>query len=327
MRRPSAATAYTVISTLLFPVSLLGSVIWIGKGILPGNRSGVSFTAQSPLSARWAMHLMGTRRDEPADRLMPFVPGLPAVARRLVSEPALLAHRVTGYVPRAFAYPFEGDVPKEYEGAARVTFFDQALERYLPEIDQFVILGAGFDTRPYRLPPGTAIRSFEVDTPKTQAVKRAMLEQAGIDTSTVAFVAADFETEDWLARLVTAGFDPAKRTFFLWEGVMLYLDGAAVEDSLRKIAGTAPGSVVAFDYFTTEALTSTSFYWWMARVSTRAAGEPIKFGIESTPPSRERLAEFLQSCGLTLREQRTLGQETQGERAWGGFAVAGVAEA
>ncbi len=326
MQRPSAATVYSAITILLFPVSLLGYVIWIGKGILLGGRSGVSFTAQSPLAARWAMHIMGTRQDEPADRLIPLVPGIPPVARRLVSEPALLAHRVTGHVPKAFEYPFEGDVPKAYEGAARVTFFDEALERYLPDIEQFVLLGAGFDTRPYRLPPGTPVRSFEIDEPETQDVKRTMLAQAGIDTSAVEFVGADFETEDWLARLVAAGFDPAKRTFFLWEGVIMYLDRAAVEDTLRKVAGTAAGSVVAFDYFTSEALTSRSFYWRMARVSTRAAGEPLKFGIDSTPPSRDRLSEFLASCGLTLREQRTLGQETQDERAWGGFAVAGVAQ-
>ncbi len=327
MRRPGSGTVYSVISILLFPVSLLGYLIWIGRGILPGGRSGVSFTAQSPLAARWAMHLMGTRRDEPAARLIPLVPGIPPVARRLVSEPALLAHRVTGHVPKAFEYPFEGEIPKQYEAAARVTFFDQALERYLPEVEQFVLLGAGFDTRPYRLAPGTPVRSFEIDEPDTQAVKRAMLAQAGIDTSAVAFIAADFETEDWLARLVASGFDPARRTFFLWEGVIMYLDRAAIEDTLRKIAATAPGSVVAFDYFTSEALTSASFYWRMARVSTRAAGEPLKFGIDSTPPSSERLAEFLASCGLTLREQRTLGREAQDERAWGGFAVAGVAQA
>jgi hypothetical protein len=50
----------------------------------------------------------------------------------------------------------------------------------------------------------------------------------------------------------------------------------------------------------------------------------LKFGVDSTPPSRERLAELLQSCGLALVEQRTLGQETEGKRAWGGFAIASV---
>jgi methyltransferase (TIGR00027 family) len=189
-------------------------------------------------------------------------------------------------------------------------------------MDQFVILGAGFDTRPYRFPKDTRVRSFEVDAPETQAVKREMLAKAGIDSSAVTFVAADFEQEDWLARLVDSGFDPAKPTLFLWEGVMVYLERAAVEDTLRTIASTAKGSVVMFDYFTTEATESNALYWRYGRAATRAAGEPFKFGIDSTPPTRERLSELLQSCGLMLCEQRTLGRETEKERAWGGFAVA-----
>jgi methyltransferase (TIGR00027 family) len=205
-----------------------------------------------------------------------------------------------------------------------VTFFDEAMDRYLAMIDQFVILGAGFDTRPYRLPQGARVRSFEIDAPQTQAVKREMLAKAGIDASKVTFVAADFEKQDWLARLVDSGFDPAKPALFLWEGVIVYLERAAVEDTLRKIASTARGSVVAFDYFTIEALQSNALYWRYGRAATRAVGEPFKFGVDSTPPTRERLSELLRACGLTLREQRTLGRETENERAWGGFAVASV---
>jgi methyltransferase (TIGR00027 family) len=324
MRDVIAITLYYLISILLFPVSLLGYVIWVGKGFLMGNPSGVSVTAQGPLSARWAMHNLGARPDEPANRLLPLLPGVPRLASRMVSFPTLLAHRVSGYVPKAFRYPFEGDVPKQYEASARVTFFDAAVDRYLAKMNQFVILGAGFDTRPYRFPKGARVRSFEVDAPKTQVVKRALLAQAGIDSSAVTFVAADFEQQDWLARLVDSGFDTAKPALFLWEGVMIYLDRAAVEETLHKIAGTATGSVVAFDYFTTEAIESNALYWRYGRAATRAAGEPFKFGIDSTPPTRERLSELLQSCGLTLREQRTLGRETEQERAWGGFAVARV---
>jgi len=324
MRDFIATAVYYIIIILLFPVSLLDYVIWVGKGFLTGNPSGVSATAQGPLSARWAMHNLGTRQDEPANRLMPLLPGVPPLASRMASFPTLLAHRLTGYVPKAFRYPFEGDVPKLYQASARVTFFDAAVDRSLAEIDQFVILGAGFDTGPYRLPKGTRVKSFEIDAPKTQAVKREMLAKAGIDSSAVTFVAADFEKEDWLARLVASGFDPAKPALFLWEGVMLYLEREAVEDMLRKIASTAKGSVVAFDYFTTEAIESNALYWRYGRAATRAAGEPFKFGLDSTPPTRERLSELLQSCGLTLREQRTLGRESEKERAWGGFAVASV---
>lgn len=239
-----------------------------------------------------------------------------------MAGPLLLAHGVSGYVPKAFRYPFEGDIPMQYEASARVTFFDSVVDRYLADVAQFVILGAGFDTRAFRLPKDAQVQSFEVDAPKTQAIKREMLRKAGIDSAGVTFVAADFEKEDWLSLLVDAGFDTSKPALFLWEGVIMYLDWEAVEDTLRKIASTARGSLVAFDYFTTEVLESRALYWRFARASTRVGGEPLKFGIDSTPPSSERRAELLQSCGLSLGEHRTLGKETEGKRAWGGFAIA-----
>ena len=316
------AAAFYALFVPLFPVTLAGYVLWIGKALHAGRGSGVSTTAQGPLSARWFQHILGTRRDEPSSRLMTALPNVSPLAMRLVAGPLLLANRVTGYVPRAFRYPFEGEVRIQHEASARVTFFDSVVDRHLDDISQFVILGAGFDTRALRLPKEKRVRAFEVDAPKTQALKRETLEKAGIDASAVTFVAADFEKEDWLARLVDAGFDPKEPALFLWEGVMMYLDREAVEGTLRKIAGTARGSVVAFDYFTTEILESQGLYMRFARASTSAAGEPLKFGIDSAPPSRERLAELLRSCGLSLGEQRTLGREAGGSRAWGGFATA-----
>ena len=86
------------------------------------------------------------------------------------------------------------------------------------------------------------MRSFEVDTPQTQAIKRDILAKAGIDATGVTFVAADFEQENWLARLVDAGFDPGTPALFLFEGVMMFLSREAVEDTLRKIASTAMDS-------------------------------------------------------------------------------------
>jgi methyltransferase (TIGR00027 family) len=319
-----AAAVFYGISLLLVPVTLVGYVLWVAKAFLSGRNTGVSSTAQGPLSARWFMHNLGTRRDDPANRLLMVVPGISPLAVHLVAGPTQLASRVTGFVPRGFRYPFEGDIPMQYEASARVTFFDTAVDRYLAEIAQFVNLGAGFDTRAFTLPKEARVRSFEVDAPKTQAVKREMLKRAGIDAAGIAFVAADFEKEDWLGRLIEAGFDVDKPTLFLWEGVMPYLEKQAVEATLRKIARTAKGSVVAFDYFTTEPLESRALYWRYARAGTSAAGEPLKFGIDSTPPSRDHLAELLRSCGLSLGEQRTLGKETEGKRAWGGFATAMV---
>lgn len=267
------------------------------------------------------MHKFGVREDQAAIRLLPLLPGVPWLGMRLAFWPTVFAHRVTGFVPKTFRYPFEGEIPPQAEASARVTFFDNAVDRTLPGIDQLVILGAGFDTRPYRLAPDTPVSSFEVDAARTQAVKREILDRAGIDTHKVAFVSADFEKDDWLAKLVDAGFDVGRPALFLWEGVTMYLDRNAIEDTLRKVASCATGSLLAFDYFTTEALESRTPYWRFGRAAATAAGEPLRFGVDRTPPSRERLAELLRSNGLALLEQRGLGRE---KRAWGGFAIAVV---
>ncbi len=324
MRDRLGAAAYYTLNIFFSPVTLLGYGIWVGKALRSGRGSGVSGTAQGPLFARFVQHELGLREDAPARRLMLLLPQVPSLGLRLVTAPLLLSSRLTGHVPKAFRYPFEGDIPPLYESSARVTFFDDVVARHLPDLDQFVILGAGFDTRALRLRENARVRCFEVDAPKTHAAKREIVQKAGLDATGVTFVAADFEKEDWLGKLVEAGFDPGKKTLFLWEGVTMYLHEGAVRETLRKIATTARGSVVAFDYLTTEPLTSGALYWRYGRAATRAAGEPLKFGIDSTPPSRERLAALLDACGLSLVEQRTLGQETEGSRAWGGFAIASV---
>jgi O-methyltransferase involved in polyketide biosynthesis len=112
------------------------------------------------------------------------------------------------------------------------------------------------------LPNDQGIRAFEVDAPKTQAVKCHVLEKCG--------------------------FDPSRRALFLWEGVTMYLDRAAIEATLRKISSTAKGSVVAFDSFTTEALTSRALDWRYGRLTTKAAKEALRFGVDSSPPSSVR---------------------------------------
>ncbi len=101
MRDLIAATGFYILSVLLFPVTLLGYFIWTGS-LLVSRGSGVSATAQGPLSAPWFEHNLGTRSDEPADRLMMVLPGVPRLGPRLVAGPLLLADRLTGYVPKAF---------------------------------------------------------------------------------------------------------------------------------------------------------------------------------------------------------------------------------
>ncbi|GAA2370790.1 class I SAM-dependent methyltransferase [Nonomuraea africana] len=292
--------AFRLVQAVLLPPAVLGYLLWVVKLVLYTRRTGVSATVLASFYTRWMQHKLGVRPDEPCDRLMAVLPNVSRPGLRLATTPTLVAHRLTGHVPRIYRYPHPGAPPIWHQPAARTTFFDEALEPHLG--DQVVVLGAGLDTRGYR----RRLRCFEIDTPRSQAFKREALRRAGVDPAGVVFVPADFEKDDWFERLVEAGFDPGRPSFFLWESVTMYLDRAAVERTLRTIARI--GGVVAFDY-----LAERSLLIRCARLAVRVVGEPFKFGIDTT-----RVAAFLESCGLSLEEHRTLGRDP----VLAGFAIA-----
>lgn len=315
---------FRAIQLVLLPFALVGYIIFAATLTARSRRLGISATMLASLYSRYMQHRLGVRQDEPAAKLMMAMPNVSHVGLYLTTAPTLAAHRVTGYVPAIYRYPYAGEPPMGHQPSARTTFYDQALTRHLDEVKQLVILGAGFDTRAFRIWTGDRISIFEVDAPRNQAYKLEMLNRAGLVTPPVKYVPADFLKDDWMEKLVAAGFDRGKPSLFTWESVTMYLDRDAVESSLKKIAATTPGTLVAFDYFSDEIISSDSPFWRYARAMISATGESWRFGIDNTPPVRVRVADFLASCGLTLIEQRNFGEETKDKRAPAGFAIAVV---
>jgi methyltransferase (TIGR00027 family) len=134
--------------------------------------------------------------------------------------------------------------------AVRTRFAEDALAAAVARgVRQLVLLGAGLDTYAYRGALRDWLRIFEVDHPATQAWKRQRLAEAGIPLPTaLAFAPVDFERETLRDSLATAGFDPARRSFFTWLGVVPYLTAEAAFGTLRFIAGLPGGAQVVFDY-------------------------------------------------------------------------------
>lgn len=182
---------------------------------------------------------------------------------------------------------------------ARTRLIDDAIAAALGQgIEQLVILGAGFDSRAYRLPDLRGIRVFEVDHPDTQATKRRALERAlCVLPEHVRFVASDFRQRDLGSVMAAAGYRESARTFILWEGVTNYLTEAAVDATLRWCARAAPGSLLLFTYVHRDVLTNPGAFIGTDRLfaSLEKVGERFTFGIE---PSE--LPEFLAERGLSL---------------------------
>ena len=60
------------------PVIVVGYIVWVGKLFAAKGGSGVSATAQGPLSARFSEHNLGTRQDEAAGSADAALPPCPA---------------------------------------------------------------------------------------------------------------------------------------------------------------------------------------------------------------------------------------------------------
>jgi methyltransferase (TIGR00027 family) len=113
-----------------------------------------------------------------------------------------------------------------------------------------VILGAGLDSRAYRLESLRSTTVFEVDHPKVQTYKRARVAALTQVAKAVRFVGVDFEHDDLASALTAAGHDPSAPTFFLWEGVAMYLTRAAIDATLATLASRASqGSTLVLSYW------------------------------------------------------------------------------
>jgi methyltransferase (TIGR00027 family) len=115
---------------------------------------------------------------------------------------------------------------------------------------QLVILGAGLDTTAFALPPwGNDWTVFEVDHPATQDWKRAQIVNAGWSTPlNLVFAPCDFETQELLSALDTAGFDRSRPAVVSLFGVIVYLTLEASKATLSQLTGLAAQSEVTTSY-------------------------------------------------------------------------------
>ena len=186
-----------------------------------------------------------------------------------------------------------------YYVIARTRYFDDFLQQRLAGgAEQLVILGAGYDSRPYRFADRLGgVQVFEVDHPATSTAKQAKVRHIiGDIPANVAYVAVDFTVDNFADKLLACGYRATRPTVFLWEGVTPYLDLAAVDGVLGFVRASAgAGSAIVFDYILRSVVESTCTLRGAANEFAKMSrtSEPLSFGID------ERQApDFLASRGF-----------------------------
>ncbi|HWX45172.1 MAG TPA: SAM-dependent methyltransferase [Solirubrobacteraceae bacterium] len=209
----------------------------------------------------------------------------------------LVLRRANRRIPGAYTYEI-----------MRAKFIDEiVLGGVAAGLDELILLGAGLDSRPYRLAEQLrGVRVIEVDHPASQASKRARLcRLLGREPDHVTFVKIDFTRDDLDAALAAAGHERSARTLFIWSGVSPYLPEEAVAGVLSWVGGHgSPRTSIVFDACWAEVIDGSREYFGAAELRRHVAktGEPLRWGI---PEGRVR--ETLSSFGL--QAERSLDSE------------------
>lgn len=176
-------------------------------------------------------------------------------------------------------------------GVARTRLIDDwVIEECREGAEQIVMLGAGYDCRALRLPALAAARVFELDRAELLARKARRL---GPPPAHLTRVPIDFQRDAIGPRLLSAGYAPAARSLFIWEGVTNYLDSASVSEVLEAVA--AFKARLIFTYVHADAVAGVFDAPGLDPLlrNLRRIGEPWTFGIKP-----EALDGFLRDHGL-----------------------------
>lgn len=149
------------------------------------------------------------------------------------------------------------------------------------QVEQVVLLGAGYDSRAWRLAEQLGERTlYEVDHPATGTRKSQLVRQrAGAwPAAPRRSVPVDLSVETFRPCLEGAGWRPEQPTFWIWEGVSMYLSPEDVAATLQAVRdASAEGSRLAVDFW------SMPVGWRPRAALTRLAaetfallGEPVR---------------------------------------------------
>lgn len=187
----------------------------------------------------------------------------------------------------------------------RHRFIDAHLLEALPDVDQVLILGAGWDSRAYRFATSIGRRPvIEVDLAPLSRAKRAVVE-ANPDVfrrGRAVSVEIDFRTQTLPEQLADSGFTVGAPTFVVWEGVAMYLTPQAVAGTLETLAGLCgPGSLLAMDFWQrVRGLRPHDRLRRVGEFSLGLIGEPLGFAVDAHDVGR-----LLDDAGFELADLAT----------------------
>jgi methyltransferase (TIGR00027 family) len=225
-----------------------GNMRWLASDVTDDGKSAMSREDGSPGGVgetAIGAAMMRARESSRPDRLFddPFAAALVEAAAPVFDDgPSSADDPSLAQLEAAF----------EVSVAVRTRFYDDfALAATAAGCRQVVLLGAGLDTRAFRLQWPTGLRLFELDLPEVLAFKERVLSQMRAEPRCMRSAVAVDLREDWPVALLGAGFKPTARSAWIAEGLVPYL---ADDDAQRLLVAigslSSRGSQLGLDQAT-----------------------------------------------------------------------------
>lgn len=221
----------------------------------------------------------------------------------------LMGHRFSVWLTKKFAPGFHEHL------ISRTRFIDDLVQNAAAQgVEQYVILGAGYDLRAHRLNLPITLEIFEVDQQEVQNRKRSKLPSNVPNLENVNYVSVDFNHQSLKKQLLEAGFDQSKSAIFTLEGVSQYISKEAVNSTLEEVADLTKNTNVTFyiSYVDSQLKTNPAACFGKGYPHPEKKAETImNLAAKVGEPwisfySAEEINEILSQYGFSLMEDKTL---------------------
>jgi len=133
----------------------------------------------------------------------------------------------------------------------RTRFFDDFLKECSDKIRQIVLVGAGMDTRAFRLNWQPETHLYEIDRPDILRYKESILTGISPNCNRHS-ICADLGESSWVQRLLEKGYKSSEPSIWLLEGLLYYLNPTEVDGLLKNIQSlSVKGSYFGADVMNT----------------------------------------------------------------------------
>jgi methyltransferase (TIGR00027 family) len=302
---------YILLQIFLLPISLIGMSYANYKQQKNSKKAKISYTAGQVIQGQWILHYFNIRKDY---NIIKFIKNFSAeshIGFYMMFSAAILANKLVNFIPKALIKNNLDDISSYSFLFFRTKKIDQLVKYNIEKVEQFVVLGAGFDLRSIRY-DNDKLKVFELDKKNTQNFKLDTLKKANILTKNISYIECDLNNSDWSNDLIKQGFKKNKKTLFLFESVGCYLEEDIVNNILSTIKSiSAKGSMVIQDLYSTRFLHQDEFQRVKrGKKLIQNFGENWNFTVNMDNNVESQISKLLEKNNLTPLENYICGKNS-----------------